>query len=115
LLAADVHLITLRDAFVGYVLPSKIYACIESGRRILFVGSHESDVHVLAESAMPSEKYHRIPVGDVDGLVIALHEIESRIVSERVSQQRSSLTSGNHADVILCRSSANAALGPTRG
>ena len=32
LLAADVHLITLRDAFVGYVLPSKIHACIESGK-----------------------------------------------------------------------------------
>ena len=39
LLAADVHLITLRDPFVGYVLPSKIHACIESGKRILFVGS----------------------------------------------------------------------------
>jgi hypothetical protein len=115
LLAADVHLITLRDAFVGYVLPSKIYACIESGRRILFVGSHESDVHVLAESAMPSEKYHRIPVGDVDRLVIALREIESRIVSERVRQERSSLTSEKQADTILCRSSANAALGLTRG
>ena len=33
LLAADVHLITLRDSFVGYVLPSKIHACIESGKR----------------------------------------------------------------------------------
>ena len=32
LLAVDVHLITLRDAFVGYVLPSKIHACIESGK-----------------------------------------------------------------------------------
>ena len=29
LLAADVHLVTLRDRFVGYVLPSKIHACIE--------------------------------------------------------------------------------------
>src|SRR5262245_21602786 len=39
LIAADVHLITLRDPFVGYVLPSKVHACIESGKRILFVGS----------------------------------------------------------------------------
>src|SRR5207244_11079633 len=44
LLAADVHLITLRDPFVGYVLPSKVYACIESGKRILFVGSGNSDI-----------------------------------------------------------------------
>jgi len=42
LLAADVHLITLRDPFVGYVLPSKVFACIESGKRILFVGSQNS-------------------------------------------------------------------------
>ena len=49
LLAADVHLITLRDPFVGYVLPSKIHACIESGKRILFVGSERSDVHLLGQ------------------------------------------------------------------
>ena len=33
LLAADVHLVTLGDPFVGYVLPSKIHACIESGKK----------------------------------------------------------------------------------
>ena len=33
LLAADVHLVTLRDPFVGYVLPSKIHACIEFGKK----------------------------------------------------------------------------------
>ncbi|HVT26796.1 MAG TPA: hypothetical protein VHE81_02150 [Lacipirellulaceae bacterium] len=111
LLAADVHLITLRDAFVGYVLPSKIYACIESGRRILFVGSHESDVHALAESAVPRERYHRRPVGDVDGLVTALQEIECGIVAERQCQERNSPTSEKQADAVFCRSSANATLG----
>src|SRR5262249_9639712 len=30
LVTTDVHLVTLRDPFVGYVLPSKIHACIES-------------------------------------------------------------------------------------
>ena len=45
LLAADLHLITLRDPFVGYVLPSKIHACVESGKRLLFVGSERSDIH----------------------------------------------------------------------
>ena len=49
LLAADVHLITLRDPFVGYVLPSKIHACIELGKRVLFVGSESSDVHLLCQ------------------------------------------------------------------
>jgi hypothetical protein len=76
LIAADIHLITLRDAFVGYVLPSKIHACIDSGKKILFVGSHESDVDLLASRALPFGRYLRVDVGDVDGLVNALHDLE---------------------------------------
>jgi hypothetical protein len=83
LLAADVHLITLRDAFVGYVLPSKVYACIESGRRILFVGSQNSDIHLAASRALPSSRYCRVDVGDVDGLVNALRAMEREVMSER--------------------------------
>jgi hypothetical protein len=82
LIAADVHLITLRDSFVGYVLPSKVHACIESGKRILFVGSQKSDVHLLA-SALPSGKYCRVDVGDVEGLVNVLHAMEHAVISER--------------------------------
>ena len=76
LCAVDVHLITLRDAFVGYVLPSKVHACIESRKTILFIGSQSSDVHLLANEALPDTKYHRIDVGDVSGLVKVLHQIE---------------------------------------
>lgn len=83
LLAADVHLITLRDAFVGYVLPSKIHACIESGKRILFVGSPESDVHLLARQARPADGYYRVDVGDVGGLVAALQDIERTLLLDR--------------------------------
>jgi hypothetical protein len=82
LIAADVHLVTLRDAFVGYVVPSKIHACIDAGKRILFVGSPDSDVHLLASGALPSGRYHRVDVGDVDGLVNALHALERAIRSE---------------------------------
>jgi hypothetical protein len=84
LLAADVHLITLRDPFVGYVLPSKVHACIESGKRILFVGSEGSDVHLLARHALPGDRYRRVDVGDVDGLVQALHEMESAVTAENM-------------------------------
>jgi Glycosyl transferase 4-like domain len=83
LLAADVHLITLRDPFVGYVLPSKIYACIESGKRILFVGSTQSDVHSLASRALGPGRYFRVDVGDVGGLVRTLHEIEATVAREQ--------------------------------
>src|SRR5262249_52348220 len=43
----DAHLITLKDAFVGYVFPSKVYGCIDSGRPVVFIGSARSDVHYL--------------------------------------------------------------------
>jgi hypothetical protein len=83
LLAADVHLITLRDPFVGYVLPSKIHACIESGKRILFVGSQDSDIHLVASRALPPSRYCRVQVGDVDGLITALRAMECAVMTER--------------------------------
>ena len=89
LIAADVHLITLRDAFVGYVLPSKVHACIESGKKIIFVGSERSDVHLLASGALAPSNYRRVDVGDVDGLVKVLYDIESAVVSERKRQPAS--------------------------
>jgi len=83
LLTADVHLVTLRDAFVGYVLPSKVHACIESRKRMIFIGSETSDVHVLASRALSPLDYRRVEVGDVDGLVAVLHEMERAVASER--------------------------------
>jgi Glycosyl transferase 4-like domain len=81
LVVADVHLITLRDAFVGYVLPSKIHACIESGKRIVFIGSAASDIHLLASAAL-SDRYYRVDVGDVKALVSVLQSIEQSIKAE---------------------------------
>src|SRR5262249_31327520 len=89
LVAADVHLITLRDAFVGYVLPSKVHACIGSGKRILFVGSESSDVHLLASGALSPLDYCRIGVGDVAGLVKALHSMENAVSREHPCEVRS--------------------------
>jgi hypothetical protein len=82
LLAADVQLVTLRDPFVGYVLPSKIHACIESGKRVLFIGSADSDIHLLASHALPAERYCRVEVGDVAGLIEVLRRIEGAVKSE---------------------------------
>ena len=72
MIAPDVHLITLADAFVGFVMPSKVYACIASGRPILFIGSAGSDVHTLCQSALPPDRYRRVEVGDSDGVCAAL-------------------------------------------
>src|SRR5580704_19384901 len=95
LLAADVHLVTLGDPFVGYVLPSKIHACIDSGKRILFIGSQRSDVHLLASRALPSGRYYRIDVGDVERLVHALRAMEEAVKGENDLVDRGPLGSLN--------------------
>lgn len=76
LVTPDAHLITLRDEFVGYVLPSKVYGCIASGRPILYLGSERSDVHLLCRQGLPRERYRRVAVGDAPGLARALEEID---------------------------------------
>jgi hypothetical protein len=82
LISADVHLITLRDAFVGYVLPSKVHACIASRKRLVFIGSERSDVHRLASLALSPPDYRRVGVGEVNTLINILHEMEQAIVGE---------------------------------
>ncbi|MGZ5712503.1 MAG: hypothetical protein ACXWIJ_25365, partial [Burkholderiales bacterium] len=100
LLAVDVHLVTLRDPFIGYVLPSKIHACIESGKRVLFVGSQESDVHFLASRALSSDRYRRVDVGEVERLVNALHTMERAIKKEHDAAVVSSPTAPLRANTL---------------
>ncbi len=66
LVTPDAHLITLSDAFVGFVLPSKVHGCIASGRPVLFIGSAASDVHRLCTEKM-RVPYWRVDVGDAEG------------------------------------------------
>jgi len=75
LVAPDAHLITLREAFVGYVLPSKVYGCIASGRPILYVGSARSDVHLLASESRPAGGYWNVANGDAEGVRRALDQL----------------------------------------
>jgi hypothetical protein len=74
----EAHLITLRDEFVGYVLPSKVYGAIASGRPVLFVGSAASDVHLLCAERIEPGRYVRIDVGDAPGVARALDELAAR-------------------------------------
>jgi hypothetical protein len=75
LAAADVHLITLANAFVGYVLPSKVYACVDSRKPVLFIGSARSDVHLICADRLPSGAYRRVDVGDDEGVAQALEHL----------------------------------------
>ncbi len=80
--APDAHLVTLKDAFVGFVMPSKIYACIESGKPVLFVGSAASDVDLLARAAEP-DGYWRVASGDPTGFATALEQLADRSSQSR--------------------------------
>ncbi len=80
--APDAHLVTLKDAFVGFVMPSKIYACIESGKPVLFVGSADSDVDLLARAAGP-DSYWRVASGDAAGFAAALERLADRTAEAR--------------------------------
>jgi len=75
LTAADVHLVTLCDAFVGYALPSKVHACVASGKPVLFVGSARSDVHLVCTEGLPAASYRRADVGDAAGVAGALEDL----------------------------------------
>jgi hypothetical protein len=74
LVTPDAHLITLSNEFVGFVLPSKVHGCIESGRPILFVGSESSDVHLLC-SKQTTAPYRRVDVSDIEGCWRALEDL----------------------------------------
>ncbi len=78
LVTPDAHLITLRDELVGFVLPSKVYGCVQSGRPVLYVGSPRSDVHLLCAEGV----YHRVDVGDAAGVARALEEIADEGLAE---------------------------------
>ena len=69
LLAADGHLVLLGDPYWGYVIPSKIYACLESGRPCLYVGPAQSDLHALLLAGARNTSLRN---GDVAGVARAL-------------------------------------------
>lgn len=86
LVTPDAHLISLSDAFVGYVLPSKVHGCVASGRPVLFIGSQRSDVHRLCTENMRA-LYIRTDVGDVSGLAKAFEELTISIETIRRTQK----------------------------
>lgn len=75
--AADAHLVSLRTPFWGYVLPSKIYACVALDQPILYIGPVQSDVHLLA-SRRP-RPYRQVDPGDVVACINALEDIADAV------------------------------------
>jgi hypothetical protein len=74
LLAPHGHLITLTNAFVGYVMPSKVYACLDSAKPLIFVGSKLSDVDLLARARAGKGRYWQVDCGRPADFAAALEE-----------------------------------------
>lgn len=75
--AADAHLILLGDAYWGYVLPSKVFACLSTGEPIVYVGPSESDIALLvAERGHPDSAV--VAPGDVQAAFLGLERLSSR-------------------------------------
>jgi hypothetical protein len=72
--SADAHLISLHNNFTGFVMPSKIYGCLASGKPILFIGSRACDIDLLCRGQALS-LYRRVDVGDVESLYEAFDEL----------------------------------------
>jgi hypothetical protein len=85
LVTPDAHLITLSDAFVGFVLPSKVHGCIDSGRPVLFIGSDRSDVHRLCAEKMRAS-YWRVDAGDAEGCARALDRLAAHAESPAANE-----------------------------
>jgi hypothetical protein len=89
LVTPDAHLVTLRDPFVGYVMPSKVYGCIESGGDVLYVGSTRSDVHLLCSEWLPTTAYHQVPTGKPEMVAAALESLADRALGRNGKTQAS--------------------------
>jgi hypothetical protein len=77
--APDAHLVVLKDSFAGFVMPSKIYACLGSHKPLIFVGSANSDVDLLSrKSGVP---YWRVSCGDPQGLSTAFEALADGSIS----------------------------------
>jgi hypothetical protein len=87
LVTPDAHLITLRDAFVGFVLPSKVYGCMESGRDIVFIGPRASDVHLLCSRSKAGGRYIQCDVDDVSAVYAALETIGAEHGEAQLARQ----------------------------
>jgi len=84
--AGDAHLVLLKDAFWGYVLPSKIYACLELEAPIVYVGPIESDLHLLLTGH--GAPWFHAATGDVEASERALEALADTVLATRKKARR---------------------------
>lgn len=83
--AADAHLVSLKPALEGLVLPSKFYGVLAVGRPVIFVGSRDGELARIIDA-------HRcgvvVEMGDIDGLTNAIHTLANDRAAAAAMGQR---------------------------
>jgi glycosyltransferase involved in cell wall biosynthesis len=70
--SADAHLVSLKPALEGLIVPSKFYGILAVARPVLFIGSHDGELGKLIEAYRCGIV---IEPGDVEGLVRAIETL----------------------------------------
>jgi colanic acid biosynthesis glycosyl transferase WcaI len=70
----DVHLISLRPEFEGFVVPSKFYGIAAAGRPAIFVGSADGEIAQLVNDCQCGIA---VQAGDIEGLVTAVTRLRN--------------------------------------
>ena len=90
--AASLHWISLKEEFVGLMVPSKLYGCLASGRPILSIGPLDSTVAMTVREAGCGEA---VANGDVDG---AIQKILARRDSLELMEREAANASAWHRE-----------------
>jgi colanic acid biosynthesis glycosyl transferase WcaI len=69
----DCHVVSLKPALEGLMVPSKLYSSLAAGRPVIFVGARDGEV-MRVMGAGPAFGIHVLP-DDVDGLVGAIERL----------------------------------------
>jgi hypothetical protein len=99
--AADVHLVTVGDAIVGIVHPSKVYGALAVARPVLLLGPEESHVgELIREQGIG----WRVSHGDVDGAERTLRLIARTPAAELAAMgaRARALVAGRLSKAELC-------------
>lgn len=100
--AADVHLVSLGEPFVGVIHPCKVYGAMAVGRPVLFLGPEPS--HISELLAQGGGMGWRIAHGDVAGAIAALRTIRHTPPEalRAMGQRGKALLAGAVSQQLLC-------------
>ena len=104
--AADLHVVTMGEAFVGIVHPCKLYGILSAGRPFVLIGPDKSAVgDVIRQTGLGTQ----VKPGDVKGLVQVVETARRRLLSEREEICRRSVLLKNErfSQAVLCGRLAN--------